>query len=123
MEWRSFKASATALSISSVLAAGAWVLYTYPPASTPWYPRCAFKQLTGFDCPGCGITRASHHLLHGRIAEAFQLNPLLFVFIAVALCALPSILRGRRPRFLEAPWFGWGSVIVVIGWWIGRNVF
>lgn len=123
MEWRSFKASATALSISSVLAAGAWVLYTYPPASTPWYPRCAFKMLTGLDCPGCGITRASHHLLHGRFAEAFDLNAFLFLLIAVAMFALPSILRGRRPRFLEHPWFGWGSVIVVVGWWIGRNVF
>ena len=123
MDWRSSKAIATALSTGSVLAAGVWVLYTYPPATTPWYPKCVFKQLSGLDCPGCGITRALHHLLHGRLEEAFRLNAVLFVLMAVALCALPSLLRGERPRFLQHPWFGWGTFVVVTAWWIGRNVW
>ncbi|WP_018353577.1 DUF2752 domain-containing protein [Longispora albida] len=33
-------------------------------------PSCALKALTGFDCPGCGGTRALWYLLHGNIPEA-----------------------------------------------------
>lgn len=102
-------------------AAGAWVLYTFPPAASRFYPRCVFRTLTGLLCPGCGATRAMHHLLHGRVEEAFRLNPMLFVMFAVALCAVPSLLRGRRPRFLEQPWFAWSALFVLIGYWIFRN--
>lgn len=102
--------------------AGAWVLYTFPPATTPWYPQCTFRVLTGYDCPGCGITRALHHLLHGRVEEAFLLNPMLFAAAFVAACALPSLFRGERPGFLSKPWFGWGSLTVLCGWWVVRNV-
>jgi hypothetical protein len=109
---------------SAALAAafGAWILYTFPPATTPYYPKCAFHVLTGLDCPGCGITRALHHLLHGRIGEAFALNPLLFAILIAAACALPSLIRGHRPPFLGKPWFAWGTVVVVCGWWVVRNV-
>lgn len=105
-----------------VAAAGVWVLYAYPPADSAFYPRCAFKMLTGLDCPGCGLTRASHHVLHGEFAEAFRLNPLLFAMAGVVLFALPSAARGRHPAFLTSRWFGWGAVLVVIGWWIVRNL-
>lgn len=37
-------------------------------------PKCSFKLLTGFSCPGCGIQRAIHAMLHGHIAEAIQYN-------------------------------------------------
>lgn len=109
------------LSLAAVGAVGAWVLYSFAPTAYGFYPRCPFKLLTGFDCPGCGSTRALHHLLHGRIDEAFQYNPMLFVLIAVALFALPSLLRGRQPRFLMQPWFAWTSFAVLTGYWIVRN--
>jgi hypothetical protein len=102
--------------------AGGWVLYTFPPVTTPYYPRCVFKQVTGYDCPGCGTTRALHALLHGRVADAFHLNAMLFPLMACALAAVPSVVRGRQPRFLSRPWFGWGSFVVIVAWWIGRNV-
>ncbi len=102
-------------------AAGVWVLYTFPPAADTWYPKCVFRAATGLLCPGCGSTRALHHLLHGRVEQAFQLNPLLFVVLLVALCALPSLIRGRRPRFLEQPWFAYATLAVLLCWWIVRN--
>jgi hypothetical protein len=104
------------------LLAGGWVVYTYPPAEHAFYPRCVFKAATGLDCPGCGLTRATHHALHGRFGEALRFNPLLFVMIFVALCAVPSIARGRSPRFVTQPWFGWVTVTVIAGWWVLRNV-
>ena len=104
------------------LIAGGWVVYTYPPSQHTLYPRCVFKAASGYDCPGCGSTRAVHQLLHGNIRQAFLFNPLLFVMGGVALCAVPSVARGRQPRFVTQPWFGWATVIVVVGWWILRNL-
>ena len=105
-----------------ILSAGAWVVYTYPPAEHTFYPRCVFKSLTGYECPGCGSTRAAHALLHGRVGEAFRHNPFIFAFAAVVACALPSLVRGRQPDFMTRPWFGWTSVVVIVGWWVGRNL-
>jgi hypothetical protein len=127
MELLSTAQSRTRLRIGSaaallIVAAGVWVLFTFPPASTPYYPKCAFRSLTGFDCPGCGTTRALHHLLHGRVEEAFLLNPMLFAIMIAAACAVPSLVRGERPGFLSKPWFGWGSLVVVCGWWVVRNL-
>jgi hypothetical protein len=101
---------------------GGWVLYTYPPLTSGFYPQCFFKQVTGFDCPGCGSTRALHALLHGRVAEAFRFNPLLFALMIVGGFAAPSVLRGETPRFFYARWFGWGSLVVLLGWGIARNL-
>jgi hypothetical protein len=111
------------LSIAAAAAAavGVWVLYTFPPAAYSFYPRCPFRLVTGMLCPGCGTTRALHHLLHGRVEEAFRLNPMLFVLMAVFLFALPSIVRGRRPDFLMKPWFAWAAFFVLTGYWIVRN--
>ena len=110
------------LSGSVVLVAG-WIVYRFPPATTPWYPRCLFHMLTGLDCPGCGGTRAVYQLLHGNFSDAFKLNPLLFVFlIPVALCSLPSFIRGENPKFMSTPWFGWTSAVVLTVFWVGRNL-
>jgi hypothetical protein len=104
-----------------VALAGGWVLYTFPPAASTFYPRCVFHSVTGLDCPGCGSTRAVHALLHGEIGTAFRLNPFLFLVGLMLLCMVPSLMRGEYPRFLAKPWFGWLSVVVTIGWWIVRN--
>jgi len=109
------------LSVSVVAAAGAWVLYNFAPTAYGFYPPCVFRMLTGLQCPGCGTTRALHHLLHGRFEEAFRLNPMLFVLMAVALFALPSVLRGRQPGFLMKPWFAWTAFAVLTSYWIVRN--
>lgn len=106
-----------------LLVIGGWVLYTYPPVTSGFYPQCVFRQATGLDCPGCGITRALHALLHGRVREAFGYNPMLFAFMFVGGISLPSFLRGETPRFFYARWFGWGAFFVLAGWWVLRNIW
>lgn len=116
---------ATPLKIASaaiVILIGGWVLYTFPPVTSGFYPQCAFKQATGLDCPGCGTTRALHALLHGRVVEAFLFNPFIFAIMSGFVIATPSLVRGQTPAFVMKPWFGWGSFAVVTGWWIGRNL-
>ena len=64
------------------------LLYTFNPTETALAPKCAFKSLTGWDCPGCGFQRAAHAALHGDLIRAARYNffllyalPYLFVLI------------------------------------------
>ena len=59
---------AGALGLAAVVSAV--VLYHYGPGMCAWWPGCTFYRVTGWYCPGCGMTRAMHALLHGRVAAA-----------------------------------------------------
>ena len=103
------------LALLAILA-GALVLYLYDPASSALFPACPFLTLTGWQCPGCGTTRALHALMHGNVGEAFRLNPLLFV----AMGAIGAFWF--RPALLMRPATAWISAVVVLGWGVLRNV-
>jgi hypothetical protein len=49
---------------------------------------CIFKNVTGWACPSCGITRSVLSLLHGRIGEALWINP-LGILAALLLVLIP----------------------------------
>ena len=53
------------------VACAAFALYQLGPHDRRWLPGCTFHQLTGLNCPGCGMTRAAYATLHGRLGEAF----------------------------------------------------
>jgi uncharacterized protein DUF2752 len=40
-------------------------------------PTCVMKLFTGFDCPGCGGTRAAWYLLHGDVPAAAHHHAML----------------------------------------------
>ena len=40
---------------------------------------CIFHEITGLECPGCGITRCILSMLKGNFIEAFHYNMLIFV--------------------------------------------
>lgn len=81
-----------------------FVLYYYrhDPAAGG-VPRCMFKVLTGWDCPGCGSQRAFHAALHGRMAEAWAFNPFVFFAVPAALYyAVVEVGRAYWPRLHAA---------------------
>lgn len=87
------------------------------------YPRCPVKWLTGWDCPGCGSTRALHALLHGRVAEAWGLNPWLPVVLVVAgMAAVGEARGGRLGQVVHSPLFLSLFIALSIGWMIFRNL-
>jgi hypothetical protein len=46
---------------------------------------CAFRNLTGTGCPGCGLTRSFSFMAHGDPVQAFRMNwigPFLFLAFA-----------------------------------------
>jgi len=109
----------SALRWSAALAsvAGAAVLYHFDPVTAGFFPPCMFHVLTGLQCPGCGTTRALHHLLHGDVAGAFALNPMLF-----AVAPFVALATASR-RFATHPVTGWAVVGVTVAWWVWRNVY
>lgn len=46
---------------------------------------CVFHQLTGFYCPGCGITRVVLSLLRLDFVQAFRYNPLLLILLPLSV--------------------------------------
>lgn len=42
---------------------------------------CVFKKITGYFCPGCGITRMLFSILKLDFYQAFRFNPLVFVLL------------------------------------------
>jgi hypothetical protein len=42
---------------------------------------CPLRIFTGFPCPGCGMMRAAFCVLKFRFLEAFQWNPMVYLWI------------------------------------------
>lgn len=79
------------------------LLYFILTELTPLRIPCMFRLITGYACPGCGITRLFMALLHGDISLAFSQNPVVFVLLPVwAAAALIRI-------FLNPSWMAKGS--------------
>lgn len=55
---------------------------------------CPIRAVTGYRCPGCGITHCAVNLLHGRVREAFEANQ--FVFILAPFGLIYGIWRAVR---------------------------
>jgi hypothetical protein len=123
---RGDRALALALGALSALLL-AFLLYRSGPAAS-WLPGCLFHRVTGFDCPGCGMTRAAHAALHGRIGEAFRFNPLGMVLLPAAMIGLGLELAGwlrGRPlpvRFRIGGRWAWGVLGVLMAFWVLRNI-
>lgn len=107
---------------------GAYLLYQQGPSGVPWLPKCTFHQLTGLNCPGCGMTRAAYSTLHGRIGEAFRLNPLGMILLPMACLGIGieiiGWVRGKAlPYRLRVGAKGaWIIVWMVVIFWISRNL-
>jgi len=89
--------------------AAAFVLYTDPTeADASTVPTCAVKLVSGFDCPGCGGTRAFFYALHGNIPAAarhhavfiFALPFLIYLYVA---WAGERVFRRRLPQLRVTP--------------------
>ena len=96
-----------------------------------FFPKCIFFLTTGLHCPGCGCTRAIHHLLNGRILLALQHNAMFVIVLpwivleAIRGCfwfleiSLPRIMMRRfRLRAWQAVAIG----VAILGFWIVRNL-
>lgn len=104
------------------------VLYWLDPAQYVFMPKCIFRMLTGWDCPGCGLQRAVHALLHGHFWEAVQYNYFLLLGIPYVLAVMymewftsgEKHLRLRRVLYHRYVLYAY--VALYLAWWVLRNV-
>jgi hypothetical protein len=90
-------------------------------------PTCVVKLTTGFDCPGCGGTRAFWYLLRGNFPAAarhhawfvFALPFLLYMYVA---WTAQTVFKRNLPQLRVSP----RTVGLVLGSWlvfsIARNL-
>jgi hypothetical protein len=97
----------------AALGSGA-VLFFFDPSQYGFYPVCLFHSLTGWNCPGCGGTRAAYQLLHGHLLRALRDNA-LFVLALMALgiwCVRWLVQKIRnQPATLDVPAKAWWGVL------------
>jgi hypothetical protein len=103
------------------------LLWWIDPAETH-LPLCSFHAMTGLDCPGCGATRATHELLHGRLRAAWHYNALWVMSLPLVAYVMVSELRtlsGRRPLPGDLPrrvWFWMSLAAAAIVFSVVRNL-
>ena len=58
---------------------------------------CPLVILSGFPCPGCGVSRATLCFMTGRWQSAWQMNPVIFPIVLFAayfcLCQTPDTVH------------------------------
>jgi hypothetical protein len=104
--------------------AGAYVLATDPTDGVAdAAPTCIVKLTTGFDCPGCGGTRAFWYALHGNLPAAAR-HHMVFVFALPFLIYLyvawagERVFRRRLPALRLSPI----TVGVFLGAWFAFTI-
>ena len=127
MKQTSFLYRHRALLIAGVLLLIGVGLYWFDPVCYALVPKCPFRSLTGWSCPGCGFQRAVHALLHGRLWEAYTYN-LFFVCsipYLVAACwaqwGYPRRWRKTLHHFCHHNWVVYPYVCLFFAWWVLRN--
>lgn len=109
-----------------VMAVG--VYSKYDPTASRFFPPCPVKFLTGLSCPGCGLQRAFHALLDGRLADALAFNYFFILSIPYAAALILSAtlrLLNRAPRLIliiENRWAALGYLAAYCIWFVVRNV-
>ena len=98
--------------VSGMAATGLAIGY-FNPVTAGFVPVCPLLAMTGLACPGCGVTRGTHALLHGDVLGALDYNLLLpgilfffgYLFVSLFLVAA----RGRGLSFkVFTPLVIWG---------------
>ena len=116
-----------AAAILIIAAVSFLILFFYDPALYTYYPPCYLYAITGKLCPGCGGMRGFHQLVHGKIADAWKFNLLLFIILPVIFYYLLSQLRylitkKYFPIISYPNFFNFLIPAVILAYWILRNV-
>jgi hypothetical protein len=104
------------------------VFRLFDPYQYHFYPKCAFHELTGYKCPGCGSQRAIHYLFNFDIIDAFNENALLVLSIPyIFVWFYYKIWSQKFDRQLALIKFLFGKkalklmLAIVIAFWLLRN--
>ncbi|WP_315541532.1 DUF2752 domain-containing protein [Stomatobaculum longum] len=88
---------------------------------------CVFRLVTGYRCPGCGMTHAAMALIHGQPKVAFRENP-LSLSVAPLLLLYGAYRAEVYIRTARTDFRKWEIVflgvlwVVVLLFWLLRNL-
>lgn len=99
---------------------GCFVLYFVNPSEHTLVP-CIFHELTGLNCPGCGITRASYSLLHLDLAAAVKFNA--FFVLTLILVPIYVIIKVVKRDFELKTSHAYAYLFCMIVFTVFRNIF
>lgn len=114
--------------VGLLLVAALFLFYRFDPGLQPLFPKCPFLMVTGYQCPGCGSQRALHSLLHADIGAALKQNAFMvlaipYIFLGIYLQYLGGRQRNPRlERFFYGKWSAVALLIVIIAYWVLRNL-
>jgi len=100
-----------------------------PIVNVPLPGSCTFRRVTGYPCPGCGLTRCFVSLAHGDVGRAWHFQPAGLLIFVVAVSQIPyrtvqiwRIHRGneelRCARLGHA--VAWLMLAAILGQWFVR---
>jgi hypothetical protein len=84
---------------------------------------CLFRKLTGWPCPGCGLTRVADRFAHGHFLGAIEANPLgtlaaVLFALAALLMVLHLVFKMPIPEVKLGPketrWLRWGGAAALV---------
>lgn len=101
------------------------IYYIFDPINHP-FPRCLFYSITGWECAGCGSQRMLHALLHGDFISAWHYNAVIMILSPILLMMIVAgLFQKELPRFYDiiySRWIVWSVIIIILAWWILRNI-
>ena len=103
--------------------------YYFLNKKTGFYIPCIFHEITGYKCPGCGITHLVFALLKLNIHEAFISNPLVFIYMPFIIFYFVYLdylyIYDRKDKILnKIPNYIWIILIIItLIYGIIRNVY
>ena len=112
---------------AAAFVAGSAVIALNDPSKATFFPICPLLSLTGFACPGCGLTRGFHALFNGDIATALDFNLLLPIWLVLFGWILVSLtLTAVRGRGLQMPALSgktvWMTAGILLTFGVLRNI-
>ena len=107
-----------------ILFAGA--LYFWWLEHTGFGIPCLFRRITGFKCPGCGITHMLLHIIRFEPGAAFHDNPFLFLSLPFLMAETGFAYYLHRKGNKTPKWntvMVFSYLILLIGFGIFRNIY
>ena len=92
------------------------------------YIPCIFHEITGYKCPGCGITHLVFALLKLNFKEAFTSNPLVFIYMPFIIVYFVYydylyVYQKKDKIICKIPNWVWIILIIItLGYGVVRNM-
>lgn len=102
----------TAVLVGAHVAVAVFFSHT-DPYSSQIFPECIWRQVTGWECPGCGGTRALSSLFRGDLVASISMNPIVVASYAAALLLGAQAIAGAIGK-RTVHWPHWLAISLIV---------